>query len=99
MKKVFLVMATYAYEGSDIVRAYASMRAAGAFAQRCRDHAAKRPPYPTVIEDTPENDALHAEAWERMKRWEARHPARFHTGADVFNVRAITVRAENRRGT
>lgn len=81
MKRVYLVMAEYTYEGSNVVRAYATNGGAARFVQRVRAHIEKRPG-PPPIENTPENDAW----WTKHCAWEKRHPAKHHTGADSFSV-------------
>lgn len=86
MKRVHIVMADYAYEGSNIVRVFESAGGAGLFVLKCRAHGEKRPESPPPIENTPENDAAHEAWYQKMQAWEKRHPAKPHTGADSYSV-------------
>lgn len=84
MKTIYLVMAG---DQLDPVRGFVTQPSAKAFAEKCRAHTERRPPPPEVIEDTPENDALHNAWWDKLKRWQKRHPAGVaHANADSYSV-------------
>ena len=74
--KVFAVSADTAYEGSEVVAVFEREVDARAFADRCRTHDKAQPKPPSVIADTPENDALW-DVWDKKRRrWTAMHPAK-----------------------
>jgi len=89
-KIIYLVMAHTDYEGSDPVLAFEDERAARAFIQKCDEHEKNKPHAPNVIDDTPENDAMHEAFWKKRDKWASRHPAgKDNAGCDRFCVYSI----------
>ena len=81
---IYVVMADYDHQASYAVRAFTRKPAADTFAAKCTAYGRTAPECPSIIEDSDENDALW-ETWDRKrKRWEKRHPAGEHHGADSY---------------
>lgn len=73
MAKVYLLFGGDS-ESSAMLKVFAERADAQARRLACEAHQERRPKYPTVIEDTPENDKLHDDAHAKMERWRKRHP-------------------------
>lgn len=86
MKRIYLAMAEWDYEGSSVARIFEAEADAAAFVAACNAHAEKQPPAPP-LEDTPENDELHRKWWAKLMRWERKHPAQGQSSANRFVVR------------
>ena len=73
--KVFAVT-NFGYEGVSVYEVFAVESDAEAAIKLAKDYCAAhpRPEGPSVIEDTSENDALHAKWWRALQRWEKKHP-------------------------
>lgn len=81
--KVWLVWADTLYEGSALVRVYASEKAAEAFCDRCLAHQAKKPPLPEDYGVNYDN----VDAWcDAYDKWRAKHPAKYHSNYHTFSV-------------
>ncbi|GAB7525371.1 DUF7336 domain-containing protein [Paraburkholderia sp. 2C] len=85
--KVYIVEGQVMYEGSTVLRAFASESSARQFKARCLAHDAKRPDYPGVDVTETEWDSYNA----RFARWETKHPAK-SSSFDSYAVYTLTVR-------
>jgi hypothetical protein len=84
---IYLAMACTTYEGDRVIAAFAREQDAKALIDKCIAHQAKKPECPDVIEDTPENDALHEKWFAKHGRWKKRHPAgEFNADFDSYIV-------------
>ncbi len=88
---VFLVLAIHDYEGNDAVCVFANEDEADAFVTKCREYEGTKPESPP-LEETPENDALHAAWHAKYEAWAKAHPAgEDHASADSFKVKPVTL--------
>lgn len=96
MKSVYIVAATYHYEGYTVMHAYTRREDAQAFADACTAYhnSEDKPQAPKTLEDTPENDAEHEKWWAELNAWEEKHPAPEFTHCDGFTVMECEVRSE-----
>lgn len=89
-QNVSVVMARTEHEGAAPVRAFLSVHDANEFAEECEAHHRKAPPAPETIDDTLENNAEFEAYWEKLRRWEKRHPAGVgNVACDSFGVACI----------
>lgn len=61
-------------ESETVLHAFTTAESASECLVACRKHQGKRPAYPSVVEDTPENDAAFEKADAAFNRWCERHP-------------------------
>ena len=94
MSTVFLVMGNNDYEPGGPIHAFAEKALADQFVAKWKQHQQRKPEPPEVIEDTPENDALHDRWWQRLERWHARCPggssACSYSDVSIHSMKVIT---------
>lgn len=93
MEKVRLLIGDH----TSVLIVFESLEDAYACKNACDAHERRRPEYPGVVVDTPENDAAFAAADVATERWGKRHPggraARYYS---EFAVATRTVRPAKR---
>lgn len=89
MKKIFVVVATEDYEGSNNVRAFEDKGAAELFAHKLRDYQSTKPKFDYSDSDVEGVDRFSR--WCDMVRvWEAGHPGGIASrSADSFDIDEI----------
>jgi hypothetical protein len=98
VKPIWLVIGSD-YERESVLQAFTTEGAALECLAACRTHERRRPSYPSVVEDTPENNAAAFDkADAALQRWHKRHPGGAEASScNTFVIRPLAVRTGHSR--